>query len=524
MRNMRKLVLGLLLVPCSLFSWTTPITVYTAERIRSPQVGLDSQGRAVIALTAINTNTPSYEIGVQVIANQVTNLHQYPHFDDGSERDNTISVNPQGNAVLGWTDSDSIPNFILNTAFLIDGNWSSVSQISGNDPPSFQSSKVYLDQFNVASAMWYAPDVPNSIDDFVVSRYTSSNWNINEVLENTGVFVFGKAFTGNPSGKLLVAWKSEANSNINADYFDGSSWSKNIISTNVGDSSVGAALNDSNNGYIAWNDSVDGITGVTFSNGSFGPETTIYTPLTDEHANRIKLTMNSSGNAVLVMELNGHDNSELIKVIRYENNSWGAPFTLETFLDGGENLNNWVSGMDDAGNIYVLISVFSADFTVGTLFIRKYDATTQTWGDRDEIPQNGLSFPSSQSMAVLGNGDVAITWTASDTINLVSYCLFTSNFGSILLPPQNFNGIQMKNVFLQQTLTLNRLFWTPTTDPAAIGYFIYRNDELVATILDKAVNTYDDNVLGPLGQVTYKICAFDANGLTSDLIQLVLGI
>lgn len=520
--SMRKFILGLLCVPLSLFGWSSPISVYTYEAITMPSIAMDDQGNVVTAFEARNiSGGPSFEIGAQIIENHVTNLHQFPLFDSGAERLDIARVNPAGNALLHWQDQDystPTPTSYISAAFLIDGVWGPVTSINGDTEIEFQFADIFIDQLNRGTTLWFYTDSQDHSRKLVVSRCFSSSWAISRVLDNNYAFSSRK-LVGTPSGQLLVAWKSPSSQNINTSYFDGIAWSDAAFSNNtIIFSQVVPAINASNQGLILWNNAADGVSGVTFDNGTYGLENTIYTALTDENVSEITLKINSSGNAIALLKINAPNDTTLYKAMLYTNQTWGTPFTIATATDGVNYISSTDIGLDNNGNAYVVWTELDSLFTTSSVFVRHYDAESHSWENTEQVSENGV-FTSNSSIAVNDNGNAAISWIKFEN-NLATAQIILNR--SFLSPPQNFIGVQMKNVFLQQTLTLNRLSWTPPTDDSVIGYFIYRNDLLIATILDKEINTYDDNMLTS-DSVTYKICSFDENGATSTFLELILG-
>ncbi len=87
--------------------------------------------------------------------------------------------------------------------------------------------------------------------------------------------------------------------------------------------------------------------------------------------------------------------------------------------------------------------------------------------------------------------------------------------------PTNLIGFQQKNDFGTIYELFNTLQWQPSSSLNVLGYYIYRNDILIATV-SASTTSYQDHDQ-PRGVATvYGVAAFDANG-TSAQVTVTIG-
>ena len=90
------------------------------------------------------------------------------------------------------------------------------------------------------------------------------------------------------------------------------------------------------------------------------------------------------------------------------------------------------------------------------------------------------------------------------------------------LPPENFFGKQVCNTIHNRTFIANLLLWTTSNDPSVIGYYLYRNGELIAVIPAHDPLTYEDNNRKKRFGDIYHITSVNEEGLQSIPLILVL--
>lgn len=86
--------------------------------------------------------------------------------------------------------------------------------------------------------------------------------------------------------------------------------------------------------------------------------------------------------------------------------------------------------------------------------------------------------------------------------------------------PTNFRGKVIKDEFLLETTYIIRLTWTPSSDPNVIGYRLFRNGVLIATIPGGGPFKFEECKRHKTN--TYTLIAFDAEGFESIPITITV--
>ncbi len=147
------------------------------------------------------------------------------------------------------------------------------------------------------------------------------------------------------------------------------------------------------------------------------------------------------------------------------------------------------------------VSIFS-----GSTFITY--AVTDSLG---EYVVNGLAngtYTAEASAVNYNTVDASVTISGSDVVQ---------NFAlrPIPLNPTNLTGTSIKNKFLTQTNRMNQITWSPSVSPDVVGYRVYRNGQLVATIPAGGPYVYNDQNQSKGVAVTYTVVTVNAAGETS---------
>lgn len=88
-------------------------------------------------------------------------------------------------------------------------------------------------------------------------------------------------------------------------------------------------------------------------------------------------------------------------------------------------------------------------------------------------------------------------------------------------PPSNLTATQLKNKFLTQTDLINRICFTPSTDPSVISYLLYRNGALIATIPATGPYCFSDHNRKKNKSYTYSLVAVSAGGQSTPITIIV---
>lgn len=123
------------------------------------------------------------------------------------------------------------------------------------------------------------------------------------------------------------------------------------------------------------------------------------------------------------------------------------------------------------------------------------------------------------SSAITGTFD-SVTFTGITPNYSLSYLPVGSptfvqfNLLSFLLPPTNLRGSQQRNDFGIMYEIFNTLQWYPSSSLDAQGYYIYRNNVLIATV-NASTTSYQDHDQPRNVTTLYGVAAFDKDGNTS---------
>jgi len=130
------------------------------------------------------------------------------------------------------------------------------------------------------------------------------------------------------------------------------------------------------------------------------------------------------------------------------------------------------------------------------------------------------------------NGAFTVTLTVTNTAGTSTTQTFTgptaSNNGgpcatttrtitisASVIPPSMFVGKAIKNRFATQTDLINKLTWTPSSDPSVVAYLILRNGVLIAEIPASGPFVYLDHNRRKCSVDTYELIAVNAEGVQS---------
>ncbi len=92
----------------------------------------------------------------------------------------------------------------------------------------------------------------------------------------------------------------------------------------------------------------------------------------------------------------------------------------------------------------------------------------------------------------------------------------------VVLPPNHLKVKVIENRFLTQTDLVVRLTWKPSPDPTVIIYNVFRNDELIGTVLADSKLEFDDHNRQEGKTYTYKIEALITDDQVSKPISITI--
>lgn len=343
-----------------------------------------------------------------------------------------LKVNPQGNAIVIWTDafSTTFPdNSAIATALYLQGaGWQNPQVISSQSvigsEPEFQNQDdpdIAMNSTNYAVAVWevdwkFSQFVPQTFPAVMSSKMGSpGNWDepvfVNNVYSD---FVASNINVSlNENGTALAAWRNFDSYTTTDDAIGfsflpfGGSWSdpfySPIFPTFTTEAKPYPFINDLENAVVTWQQNVDGTTfTIQAANYIFGvwSFTTLDMGLVISQDPRCALANN--GNAVAIW-LNGG----FVKASFFNGTSWGTPVTLGDAAPLSDS-DGPIVVVDPLGN-------FTATWTTFDNSIKSSSTTSGFWTTPVTISSpatvNGFDpFTSQETLAVNTKGDVIAIW------------------------------------------------------------------------------------------------------------------
>ena len=524
-------------------NWIGPVDIFSHPLCANPVVGVDSSGNAVIMATVSDDNTVYYSQAVQLIKGNPTNIHTLSDTSiiNVNTYNNAIGVNANGNAAASWTGSSGAtglldaPSF-LQSSILLNSTWNTATSMTGTISGSISVAStpgIFIDSSNKALAIWDFQDLNSN---YIIQEETfNSGWQgVVDISTISSDFLSSLSSSSSPTGNAISMWKDGTNpSTIQASYYDGSSWTQQQISTNLYNNNcvilTTVSMNGSNNAILAWINLDKGLTSLTFSNGSYGPEQTIYTlGSVNENISDVTIALDDVGNAIaLWIVVNYYEPNSKILTNRYVNGVWGTPLVIDSATnDHAFSYPN--IGVDAKGN-GIAVWEKSVDLSNSLVYSSQYNQATNQWDNTPTLLSSAGTYTSQPKLSVNSLGGATIVWTIgqSPPINLlflppnqVVQAIYLLNPQP--LPPQSFSGTQVKNKFLSQTEYTNILTWTASPSQNVVSYLLYSNGIKISTIAATDPLTYRDHNRNPKQIYTYELNAVNADGLASDPVTTMV--
>jgi hypothetical protein len=266
------------------------------------------------------------------------------------------------------------------------GAWEQIGFFNDSSPNG--STTVTTDGTNIFTA-YPTFNAGSGCNDIRVKQWSGSNWsNVGSDLNGSseaGAFqncnAYYPSLVLNNSGNPVIAWLEEAGSAINVyvQRFNGTSW-ENLtplgFAANNNQFYPSLVLDSSGNPIVAWRKD-NGIYVERFDGTSWvNLVSDLRTP--DGFANNPSLAVDPSDNPVLAWDsINNFGNVTNIYVQRYNGSSWedvGAPLSW-SYPNGGWSRPSLA--VDSTGN--PTIAWDSYDGSVLNIYVRRFDASTNTW-------------------------------------------------------------------------------------------------------------------------------------------------
>lgn len=137
-------------------TWSAPELIETNDdgHAGDPRIAVDSKGNAIAVWHQFNGTQTDIWANRFTLEDGWGTAERIEINDRGPARNPRIAMDPDGNAVVVWHQSDGELNEIWSSRFAVSGEWSPVARIGGDDAGNADSPDVGLDAEGRATAVW----------------------------------------------------------------------------------------------------------------------------------------------------------------------------------------------------------------------------------------------------------------------------------------------------------------------------------------------------------------------------------
>jgi len=435
------------------------------------------------------------------------------------------ALNASGNAFVSWVQQNA-GVFQIVVSFFNGTSWSTPQVVSGAQDIDTFAPVAYNDAGQAIVTWAQGGDVYASV-------YNGSSWSGPVTVTSTSNN-YSTVSSLNNNGNVLLIWVQYVSPYDQVYYatydFQTDIWSSPAALTTSMENhyNATAALNNSNQGVAVWQESSSNNSVVaSIYNGSTWGTTTLISSNMPTTSQFPALALNDSGEAVVVWQFVPSSGNSSTQAIIYNSGSWGA---LETISDSNNSTNATSVAINNLGNA---IAVWNQDYTINT-HSANHSAHASTYNGSSwlsvsptdttivftpEVAPNTVndSYYSS-SVAMNNSGDAVVAWYLYDGTNY--YVQASTNYATTTpLPPGRVFGGQERNKLPFQTQHFNQIQWSPSPSSFAVGYRIYRDGVLVATVQSPL---YIDNSIVLNQSYVYEVASIDASGNQSSSVSLTI--
>jgi hypothetical protein len=308
---------------------------------RSPRVAVDPSGNA-LAVWVQSDNTQN-----SIWANRYTpdggwEIAELIERDDaGAASPARVVIDPRGNALAVWVQVDGSRNIWANRYTPIDG-WLVAQRIDGNNPNNGLGPQLAIDPDGNALAVWV--QVEGTAIHIWSNRYTpGGGWRVPErIEENNAGTPQGPQVAIGPSGNALAVWAQDDGGGFNVVWSnrytstDGWETPERIDGNTSSEASIPQVAIDSNGNALAvWLQS-DNAGNRIWANrytptGGWGIAEPIRTDVAGPSASNLDLAVDPRGNALIVWTQGGQVGSDTVWSNRYTlAGGWGIAESVRT--------------------------------------------------------------------------------------------------------------------------------------------------------------------------------------------------
>ena len=188
--------------------WGAPTAIEASDEYAyAPQLAIDGSGNAIIVWaqndgprTRLFANRYAFGAGWGTPALVSTN-------DTGSAYGGKVAVDPNGNAIVVWSQYDGVRDNIFGNRYTVGAGWTTATLIETNDAGSANQPDIAIDANGNAIAVWSQSD--GLRDSIWANRYSvGTGWGTATLIEDddrTGAW--GPRVATDPAGDALVVWQ-----------------------------------------------------------------------------------------------------------------------------------------------------------------------------------------------------------------------------------------------------------------------------------------------------------------------------
>ena len=340
--------------------------------------------------------------------------------DSGNTASLAIGLDPAGNALAVWAESDGTRDNIWSNRYTVGGGWGSPELIESDDSGSAESPRVAVDAAGNAVAVWYQSDGLRT--SIWANRYTAgAGWGTAALIEtdDTG-YALEPRVAVDAAGNALAVWRQAdgARWNVWANrYTTGVGWGTAVVieTNNGGTGYPQIAMDSAGNAMAVW-DQWDGAAFSIWANrftpgGGWGTAALIESDNSGP-ASSAQVAVDDSGSALAVwIQSDGtHDN---VWANRFTPAAgWGTATLIES--DGAGDARDARIVVDAAGNGLAVWD--QGDGAVDNVVANRF-SPAGGWGIASALETNDSGDARHPQIAVDSLGNALAVWQQSDGIH-----------------------------------------------------------------------------------------------------------
>lgn len=506
-------------------TWSSPPTDVSASTgvADSSQVATNASGYSV----AIWRQGGAVSVEIQAATSPIntTSWSAPATIDSGNPSSPDIAVDPAGNAVAIWKQASPLSSSIKASTLPFGGTWTApVIVQTGGGPLAFTTPHVGVDAGGNAVAIW-SNDTGAAGQIHIESATLpfGGSWTVPVTLE------LGDNATPqigvDASGNAVAVWTNTTLgiTTVHAATFIGGIWSSPTTISIVGDNATTPeiAVNAAGNAIAVWEDTTTGlINAATLPFGGAWSSVSVLSAA-GQIASNPQIAIDPAGNGVAVWQrFNGINLEIQASTLIPFGGTWSPAVMIS---QAGMNAFSPDVGVDASGDA---VAVWASSISFGNSVIQAaFLPFSGTWSSPPDTISLMPGSATNPHVGVDALGNAVAVWNFS--IMFPNSIVQASKLIRFVpppppTPPSNLGGQVLKNRFATQTDRVHRLTWQPSQDPSVIGYHVYRNGQLIATIPASGPFIYDDHNRRKRVADVYVVTAFNAAGMESAILTVTL--